>query len=1626
MSKIPNDIIQDLQNKLNLCVKNNSCKSFYDAADILEKLRNNFHTLDSNRKDDKLVDTALILRSILFPFAVKTIQFKSEIISQKMISFILWWIKKKPEKAPSKQIFEALAEKRVYKLEHLKAADCLANRHKLFTEEPLKQTGYININIDYIFTLFDIKTFGQDCDDLISLIMWLIKEKVEGKIIQTVFNTNISEIWLLYFDPLCIEQVPRVDINDLNEIIGQQDLHRLSENIKLPVMVHWSDNRSDMISSKSYRRERIDDLVYYLVDISTDDNCLELLKSIPHEKILSSIETCTNESVKSTRKAFLSKQFIFLIKTISIPKENEMSKNSLFNQMLDVLTSYYQNLLNTIDFVIPIISMVIEYPSLFQTVSMTSYIRQFGKILTEFQIIEIINSLFAKLATKVNNEDLFNLLCLTNMIFDDLSNCIIQSPTTLIFSFEWFKSNFDQILESDECQEIIHKLIKHLFCVLPSVTFIKLLKMYLETNNPLYMIYLSISVTQESLKVVRENFDDENFSSLNEALIKLVDAFSLNEESENLRESVQTLISFLLSCSNIIRENSNLIKKFYQKSFIEFLIQLVYKFKQIEKIGLKTSMLNFILNSISYESYFREVDIDAIVEQIINDADTFGGLLNSENMFLLLNLLFKKKAENVKKFICNIINLIESNETSAQKCFTSLLQVYEKLSENLKSLIDDKLKEHIGIFIDLLSQKDFKKISIKFLCKLLDFNDEEKRILDSYYGLNELNKTKSEQKLENREEYLFFTTETLQNQKKRTVKNDADEVMSVDIRKATSTLDYNLNSLKEKNQLKIDPLKNTDEFEKIKNSLNFVWTETTRANLNKILQGEVSPILLEGGTGIGKSATIQVAADITNNKLIRFNMSSKVTIDDLLGKVTIIKDIKTNEDTFKFQPSPFAIAFKKGYWLLLDEMNLAPDNVLQSIENALDSETLILHNPCDSTKSIEIVKKDPKFRLFATQNPSVGFFKGKREKLSQSLLDRFTIYYFDELPTDEWVEIAKKQLEKSFARDEANNLSQKIVLKIHMSIKLKINEKEFQEKAAYAEITIRDLFKLCERLVFLNDKKYYNTENSNQILSFCAFLTYGARFRDSGRGLIIEVLKKNGFIVPNLDVNEKYEISLNKVTFEDIVVRSNKNETSNTLFDSISKTDIRYLYLKKILSIHENVKKECFSKNFISEHGLYLIENSWIVAWFNRLENEKKKEDWDKIGFIIYSSKFRHEAIRKKIRIFFKNEFNVDFDLTEVNKNIPFTAVRPFVVTERVLKVWKQIGWNLDSSYPILLSGSEGCGKSETIYALAKLLEMEITQVCLTPETESSHLVGQYSPNEGTSTGEKILWQDGFVTRAFKKGSSVLLDNLNQGDSCVLERLNPLLENEPIWVLTEKTETVPLEKKETFKVFATMTVTNNSSNKSFYPELSPAFYNRFSIIHMENNSLNDEKSFKKEINFIAKCLLDTDQSNQNCVELISNVLWLIHNEVNLSNKKPEYGVVTMRNYIRFIDMFFILSIKNAHKNLKPQSVLFKCYKICFEGQVKIKAQDREASKKSSLYEKIKKLLGISNDDFYLKDNYKFDEAYVLTESRTEFVETVLACIECKIPVLLEGKHYLTLFIFSSHFLSRIKTIKVTL
>lgn len=755
---------------------------------------------------------------------------------------------------------------------------------------------------------------------------------------------------------------------------------------------------------------------------------------------------------------------------------------------------------------------------------------------------------------------------------------------------------------------------------------------------------------------------------------------------------------------------------------------------------------------------------------------------------------------------------------------------------------------------------------------------------------------------------------------------------------------------------------------------------------------------------MGKSATIMFAAKITGNTLVRFNMSSRVTIDDMLGKVTLVQTDR-GED-FQFVRQPFTVAFQDGLWLLLDELNLAQDTVLQCIEAALDNNVLVIHDSSSATDHSKIISKHPNFRLFATQNPNSGMFKGKREKLSASFLGRFRPLAFQELPEQEWIDVISKKLCPHFDVHTAEALAAKMVSSFHVKVQARLYNKQirFPELEAYAEISIRELLKWVEHLCWYKkgEDKWPRT-SEDRILSFEAWGIYGSRFRGSGRSQIEDQIKVCGWPPPEISVrqwhvNKSPEKRQAQLVLDDIALSI--KIPMMTVVDKWTKTlqtPFDPMLWPKVEKAHISTLELFIDDKFIKTHGLYYISESWVWEFLVEAERKKLLEEGDPIklaqlGAALYSARVRHTKSKSMIVEIFANAFGVQsktIDLHQVKTSIE--PEWPKVLTPRILRVCKQIAWALRTEHPVLISGAEGCGKSECVLMLGVFQGVLVRQVCLTLETEPSLLVGQLMPNDKPQ-GSKIEWQDGEVTQAFRNGDWVLLDNLNQAEASVLERMNPVMEQEPNWVLTENGETNPLKMAPGFRIFSTMT----PPDRSFGPsgtELSPALYNRFSVIHMENISFDDEDSCRAEINLIARAALpDTMQTD---VPLTLQLCWHIVQEMKA--RRNGFGAQTFRDICRLINSTYLIGIK--YPNLSFASCLWSAFTVCIASQIK------DNKTKQAISESVKELLTKAHPKELAVPDFlgPVEEAeHILTPSREAHARAVMACVACSMPVLLEG------------------------
>ncbi|KAK6730863.1 hypothetical protein RB195_007370 [Necator americanus] len=173
---------------------------------------------------------------------------------------------------------------------------------------------------------------------------------------------------------------------------------------------------------------------------------------------------------------------------------------------------------------------------------------------------------------------------------------------------------------------------------------------------------------------------------------------------------------------------------------------------------------------------------------------------------------------------------------------------------------------------------------------------------------------------------------------------------------------------------------------------NYVVTKTVKANLAEIARITSSgrfPILLEGETSAGKTSIVCHLARVTGNAIIRINNHEHTDVQEYMGSY-----VGDANGRLVFREGALVKAVREGIWVILDELNLAPTDIIETLNRLLDDNRELFVPELNT-----VVQAHPRFRLFATQNPAGSY--GGRKRLSRALMSRFVVLKFDNLPLDE-------------------------------------------------------------------------------------------------------------------------------------------------------------------------------------------------------------------------------------------------------------------------------------------------------------------------------------------------------------------------------------------------------------------------------------------------------------------------------------------------------------------------------------------------------------------------------------------------------------------------------------------------
>eukprot|EP00935_MAST-01C_sp_MAST-1C-sp1_P000101 g101.t1 len=143
----------------------------------------------------------------------------------------------------------------------------------------------------------------------------------------------------------------------------------------------------------------------------------------------------------------------------------------------------------------------------------------------------------------------------------------------------------------------------------------------------------------------------------------------------------------------------------------------------------------------------------------------------------------------------------------------------------------------------------------------------------------------------------------------------------------------------------------------------FVETDSAKRNFARIFACSQAgqPLMLTGPPGIGKTAAVRHAAQSLGAKAcVRLNMSSDATMDMLVGMLV------PSASGFHRVEGRLLEAIRKGWWVIFDEINLAPPLLISDLAPVIDPSETHFWVPGMS----EPVEKHPNLRVFATLNPS--------------------------------------------------------------------------------------------------------------------------------------------------------------------------------------------------------------------------------------------------------------------------------------------------------------------------------------------------------------------------------------------------------------------------------------------------------------------------------------------------------------------------------------------------------------------------------------------------------------------------------------------------------------------------------
>ncbi|EZG43826.1 putative midasin [Gregarina niphandrodes] len=618
--------------------------------------------------------------------------------------------------------------------------------------------------------------------------------------------------------------------------------------------------------------------------------------------------------------------------------------------------------------------------------------------------------------------------------------------------------------------------------------------------------------------------------------------------------------------------------------------------------------------------------------------------------------------------------------------------------------------------------------------------------------------------------------------------------------------------------------------------------------LMRLIQGSMTPILLEGATSVGKTSLVEFLCRLTHNEFIRINNHDQITMSEYVGCY-----VPDSTGTFSFQIGPLLKAVQDGSWVVLDEYNLAPQEVLEGLNRLLDDNRELFVPELDRT-----FKAHPNFRMFATQNPSSY---GGRKVLTEAIQSRFVQLHVTEHDADSLLLILLGRcpdISPAIARtmiavyEKCRVLRGNNAFDVLITIRDLLRWSKFNPLEKPDDLIRSGMIVIGERLRSSEQRQdFHDTISSIIRPKKCPKATaiqYDIRDAESyeqiaGLSMTYSMKRLLSLVQWSWEFNEPLLLVGVTGCGKTAVINAVSQLTSLKLTGDVAKRGLITINCQQNTEVSDFIGG--FRPAMVTQEDVKNILAAWkslldVVETLPTYTQDIKKAYKD-----LTARYEEQELLNQNVSRYIDQFGKESLALAE-----PCCVSRHDLVTIKSLLEDCKLAIQPQTSHqpPTASSSAPVAAQKEGVSSSReKLLSDDEQGVTNAADLKRVYTESYRKFNDAYDELLKLIslgtraftWQDGPLVRAMVEGRPFLIDEINLADDAVIERLNSVLEGSRFLRVNDRMDPV-IRAHPDFRIFATMNPGGDFGKK----ELSKAMRNRFFEVYVDRVQFTDPSCVK--------------------------------------------------------------------------------------------------------------------------------------------------------------------------------------